>query len=175
MKNSKIYVIVAVEENFGIGKNGVMPWSFKKETEHFKKVTTETKDPSKINAVVMGRTTWFSLPEKYRPLKGRKNIVLTPEDDPSVQAEQKHSIEEAINSLKEDQNIENIFMVGGASVYRQSVENINLNGIYITKIHKNYDCDTFFPKIPNEKYKNKETLGQAEEDGVRFDFLLYTP
>jgi dihydrofolate reductase len=172
MKNSKIYVIVAVEKNNGIGKDGVMPWSFTKEIQHFHKVTTTLKDPAKQNAVVMGKTTWESLPKKFRPLKNRKNIVLTWENDPSIEAEQKHSIEEALNALKEDPNIENIFMIGGASIYKQSVETLDLDGIYITRIDKDYDCDTFFPEIP-EKYSKITKLGQSEEDGVKFEFFLY--
>lgn len=173
MKNSKIYVIVAVSEHNGIGKNGVMPWSFHKETEHFKKITLEVSSPDQKNAVVMGRTTWYSLPEKFRPLKDRENIVLTFEKDDQIPMEQKFSLEEAIADLKNNPQIDKIFIIGGASVYRYSLEKIDLDGIYLTKIAKNYDCDTFFPEIPS-KYSQIQKLGETIEQGVQIDFLLYS-
>lgn len=177
MQNSKVYAIVAVEENFGIGKNGSIPWDLKNDMNHFKKITTETKDPTKQNGVFMGRTTWISLPEKHRPLTKRKNIILTREDEepPDTKGcEIKYSPESAIEALKADDSVETIFVIGGASIYKYSVENIDLDGVYLTRIRKNYDCDTFFPRIPNDKYKIEHKLGEAEENGIKIEFFLYT-
>jgi dihydrofolate reductase len=174
MKNSKLYTIVAVEKNFGIGKDGFMPWSFRKEMQHFTKITSTTQDPGNKNGLIMGSVTWDSLPEKYRPLPGRKNIVLArPEDNFHADGgEIKNSFEEAIEYLKDDPNIENIFIMGGASVYRYAVENLDLDGLYITHIDKDYDCDTFFPRVP-EGYGKMIDLGKDEEGGVKFEFKLY--
>lgn len=177
MKNSKVYVIVAVEENFGIGKNGFMPWHFKCEMNHFKNITTHTENPDKTNAVFMGRTTWLSLPEKHRPLTNRKNIILTREGEtpPDTKGcEIKYSPESAIEYLKAYENVETIFVIGGASIYKYSVENLDLDGVYITKIHKDYECDTFFPRIPNDKYKIEHKLGESEENGTKIEYFLYT-
>lgn len=175
MKNSKVYIIVAVEENFGIGKNGVMPWRFKNETKFFKDTTSHVVDSTKMNAVVMGHRTWLSLPEKHRPLAGRKNVVLTREDQATVESyEIAHSPESAIASLKADENIETIFIIGGASIYKYCIENVDMDGLYITKIRKNYDCDTFFPAIPNDKYKTAQKLLEDEEDGTKLEYFLFT-
>ncbi|MFA5947797.1 MAG: dihydrofolate reductase [Candidatus Gracilibacteria bacterium] len=174
MKNSKLYTIVAVEKNFGIGKKGAIPWNLKKEMSHFTNITTKVSDPKKRNGLIMGTITWLSLPEKYRPLKGRENVVLARETD-NFHAEGckvKHSFDEAIAYLKADENIENIFVMGGASIYRQAVENLDLDGLYITHLDKDYDCDTFFPRPP-EKYSKITKLGEDEEDGVKFEFKLY--
>lgn len=175
MKDSKIYVIVAVEHNTGIGKNGKMPWNLKSDMKHFKDTTVKTDDPAKQNAVIMGSVTWESLPEKFRPLPDRKNLVLTrrQEFDPkSTDVLVKNSLPEAIKSLKEDNSIENIFVIGGASIYQQSLDLTEIAGLYITIIENSYDCDTFFPQIPG--IFNKETLlGEDEENGIKIKFYLY--
>ena len=72
--------IAAATENWGIGKDGGLPWKLKKEMQYFAKATahrSEKDDDGKINVVVMGRRNWDSIPLKYRPLKNRFNVVLT--------------------------------------------------------------------------------------------------
>jgi dihydrofolate reductase len=170
MKTS-LYIIVATDINNGIGKSGKMPWDFKKEMNHFKTITTKTTDKNKQNMVIMGRTTWESIPQKFRPLKGRKNMVLTGNKDYMAKgAKVCNSIDTAINFA--DENIENIFIMGGASVYKEAINHPNLSGIYITKINKTYDCDTFFPQIP-KNFSKLKTLGKEKEGKVNFDYLLY--
>lgn len=168
----EIYIIVATDEKNGIGKNHVIPWSFKQEMKFFVRTTTETKDSNKKNMVIMGRTTWESIPEKFRPLKDRKNIVLTRETDYKAQgATVCASLEEAF--AQADDNIEKIFIIGGAKVYEETINHPDLTGIYITKIHKTFDCEVFFPQIP-EKFSNIKKLGEAEEDGIKFEYLLFS-
>ena len=70
-------IIAAVDKSFGIGKNNQMPWHLPKEYAHFVRLTTTTRNPDMKNAVVMGRKCWESIPEKFRPLKNRVNIVLS--------------------------------------------------------------------------------------------------
>ena len=166
-----ICIIVAVDENNGIGKDGSMPWHFSAELKHFAKTTKATTNPEKRNAVVMGRKTWESLPEKYRPLPGRKNIVLT--RNPEFQAEGAHQAETLEKAISQP-DCENIFIIGGGSIYEQALELSNLDGIYLTRIKKSYDCDTFFPEMPS-KFANKKLLGQATEKDTNFEFQLLTP
>jgi dihydrofolate reductase/thymidylate synthase len=61
----------------GIGKNGALPWKLPGDLKYFKELTMATSDPSKKNAVIMGRKTWESIPPKFRPLPGRLNVILT--------------------------------------------------------------------------------------------------
>ena len=169
--NKKKYIIVATDENLGIGKDGKMPWDLKDELRYFQEVTTKTTDPDKQNMVVMGRTTWESIPGQHRPLKNRKNVVLTRNTEFIANgATVFNSMDSAITSA--DDNIENIFIMGGAQVYKQAVENVDLDGMYITKIHKEYDCDTFFPEIP-EKFDESVSLGGVEDDDVSYEYLFY--
>lgn len=70
-------MVVAHENSRGIGLKGDMPWRLPKDMAYFKSLTMAVKTAGKQNAVVMGRTTWDSIPAKFRPLKGRMNIVIS--------------------------------------------------------------------------------------------------
>lgn len=72
-----IQLVVAVAKNLGIGKDGGLPWKLPGDMAYFKELTSRTKDSAKQNAVIMGRKTWESIPAKFRPLKGRINVVLS--------------------------------------------------------------------------------------------------
>lgn len=171
MKNHKIYIIVAVDKNFGIGKDKTLPWHFKKEIEYFRDTTVKTKDPKKRNMVIMGRTTWDSIDEKYRPLKNRENIVLTRNPDYKTKgAKVLHSIDEAIKSAGDD--IETIFIIGGESIFKEGLQNENVDGIYLTKIENEYECDAFLPKIP-ERFSKVTKIGEAEENEIFREYFLY--
>jgi dihydrofolate reductase len=166
-----IYIIVAVDQNNGIGKDGSMPWHFTKELKNFAHTTRTTHDPELHNTVIMGRKTWESIPEKFRPLPGRNNIVLTRNAELKADgAKVLTSLEEAIDSAEHS---EKIFIIGGGSIYEQALKLPNLQGIYLTRIHKAYDCDTFFPAVPSI-FSNEEILGEDSEDGTEFSFIRFT-
>lgn len=169
-----VYIAVAVDEKNGIGKDNTLPWHLKKELQHFKNVTTETEAPTKINAVIMGRNTWQSIPEKFRPLPARKNIVITSADrDETFRgADIVKSLEEGIELAELDENIEKIFIIGGGMVFEGSLHHPLLTGIYLTRIHHNFNCDTFFPNVPAIFDKDLK-IGHEQEKDIDFDFHLY--
>ncbi len=71
-------VVAATKGSYGIGKDGKLPWdSLPGDMAYFRELTTRTRDAGKQNAVIMGRKTWDSIPAKFRPLKGRINVVLS--------------------------------------------------------------------------------------------------
>src|SRR3989338_1802540 len=70
-------IVVAMDQNRGIGLDGKLPWHLKCDLRHFKEITTKTRDKNKRNAVIMGRKTWDSLPVRFRPLPDRVNVVIT--------------------------------------------------------------------------------------------------
>lgn len=174
MADQKIYIIVAVDNSYGIGKDGQLPWHFPSEMRHFKEITTHTKDPGKHNAVIMGRVTWDSLPEKFRPLPHRENIVISTQSISLNGASVCNSLVSAIHLATARPAIESIFIIGGASLYRQALDQLSLAGIYLTHIHSSHDCDAFFPD-PSQKYPAKKLLKSTEENGIKIDYLLLTP
>ncbi len=172
MTNHKVYIVVAVDSENGIGKDGTIPWHLAKEMKYFKELTSTTADPEKKNMVIMGRTTWESIPDKYRPLPNRKNVVLT--RNPDYKAEGAiiaHSYEDALALADED--IEEIHVIGGGQIFEESLKHHYTTGLYITKLDRPYDCDTYFPEIP-QHFSQRQKLDEDEEDGVRFTYYLYT-
>ena len=151
-----INIIVAVDKKYGIAKNGKLPWHIKEDLRYFSKVTQKTKDPHKMNAVIMGRKTWQSLKSI---LKNRVNIILSNtlnvdelyddelyDDNVNKQVcRLAKSLDNAIQLCNENNDIETIFIIGGTRVYKEALDRNLVNKIYMTKIDKDYECDTFFP------------------------------
>jgi len=169
--NRPVYIVVAADKSNGIGKDGGLPWHLKDDLRHFKEVTTKTSDPNKQNLVIMGRTTWESIPENHRPLTGRRNIVLSRNPEYRTEGAQicdtlRHAFELA------DENIETIYIIGGGNVYHQIINNPELTGVYLTRVHGEFHCDTFFPDIP-PRLSHKESLGSVTEGDITYDYLLY--
>lgn len=168
----EIYHIVAIDQEHGIGKDNDLVWTLPDDMKHFQAMTQKTDDKEKKNMVIMGRSTWESIPEKHRPLKNRVNVILS--RNPQYKAEGAmvaNSMDDAISLA--DEKIEKIFIIGGASIYKHSMTREDLTGLYITHIEKTYDCDTFYPEIPEYFTKTTE-LGGVETDEVNLKFFLYT-
>ncbi|TSA25296.1 MAG: dihydrofolate reductase [Bacteroidetes bacterium] len=129
-----ISIIVAVAENYAIGKDNQLLWHLPDDMKRFKRLTTG-------HTVIMGKKTWESLPK--RPLTDRRNIVIT--DDPNDHfegAETVMSIEEALALCNpEEEN----FIMGGASIYQQFLP--LTDRLYLTRVHKTFDGDAFFPEL----------------------------
>jgi dihydrofolate reductase len=167
----KIYLIVATDLKGGIGQKGKLPWDLPGDMEFFKNMTIKTEDIQRRNMVVMGRVTWESIPEKHRPLKARKNVVITRNKDFKVDdsVTVAHSIEQALKAA--DDRVSDIFVIGGAKVFEQFMKKHKIDGIYLTRIKKEYPCDTFFPRIP--KNFKPERLGDGKDGDVSCEFLFY--
>ncbi len=165
--NKKVIAILAVDEEFWIGKWNDIPW--KSDLKNFKEITTKTESVEKQNSLIMWRKTWESIPEKFRPFSNRKNIVISRENLITNNLfEHFFSIEEAILSSKNDESIENIFIIGWASIYNYSFENNLVDEIYLTFIPWRHDCDTFV-KLDLEKYeKSFEDTVQVWEEKYLF-------
>lgn len=152
-------IIVAVSENNVIGKDGDIPWHIPEDLKHFKEKTTE-------NAVIMGRKTFESLPEDYKPLPERKNIVLTRSglENKYEQVEEVESLEEAYSEAEEFG--EKAFIIGGASIYEQTLD--QADKLVLTRVHEEYNGDTFFPEINKEKW-----IEEDRDDREKLSFIEY--
>ena len=152
---TEIIIIAAVAENNIIGKDGKIPWHIKEDFQHFKELTMGYP-------CIMGDRTYESLPIK--PLPGRENIVLTFDKDYHPNdVIIKYSFEDAFEHCK---NNEKIFIIGGASIYKQGLK--FANRMELTKIHKNYEGDTYFPK-----FDENEWVIEKKENHNDFSFVSY--
>lgn len=144
-------VIVAADSNNGIGKDNNLPWRLKGDMKYFKEKTTSVVAIGETNVVIMGRNTWTSIPEKFRPLPGRLNIVLSSNLEfpkslpPSVVG--LSSLDSALDYCKGLPNIDNVFVIGGSVLYKEAFTHPECFEILLTRINKNFNCDTFIPII----------------------------
>jgi dihydrofolate reductase len=131
----------------------------------------------------MGRKTYFGVPESKRPLPERFNVVLTTEPEkytfPSDVIVVK-SMAEALQWIKSpdlDCQIENVWIVGGHSVYKEAMESPECHRIYFTKIMDKFECDAFFPDIPNnfKQVPNDEDIPAdvQEESGIKYQYQIF--
>jgi dihydrofolate reductase len=202
-KSPSLTLILAATPSLGIGKGGTLPWpQLKKEMGYFARVTKRVSPQStgtrKVNAVLMGRKTWDSIPPKFRPLKDRLNIVITRKAEDFAKTWDKQSevegpiiasgVVDALSQLeKRGDEIDRVFVIGGASIYQTALELPQTKRVLLTKIRKEYECDTFFNVNVEEsavwRKAGKEELedftgetiqeGGIEEQGVGFEFCLY--
>ena len=181
-------VVVAATRDGGIGRAGALPWRLSKDMAYFKKLTTETVDKDAVNAVVMGRKTWESIPGKFRPLPGRLNIVLSrsgtlaeANDENSNGAETlpegvlvRKSIEDALNAISaNDKKVEKTFVIGGAQIYEEALKSEKCEAVHLTEVEGEFECDAFIPKIDATKYKLYGQSKPITEKDVRYQFLTY--
>lgn len=155
-----IAAIVAIDERFGIGYDGQLLAHIPEDMKHFKELTSG-------NAVVMGRKTWDSLPQK--PLPNRENIVITSHPHKAEQFDVVFwNMEEALEWLENTQK--DVFIIGGASIYKQFLPYCDT--IYITLIHKVFDnVDTYFPTIDLEEEWHIDSFKESLESGCTFLIL----
>lgn len=142
-----VSLIVACTLNGGIGYDNSIPWNVKDDMLKFKKITMETQDKLKQNAVIMGSKTYMSLP--VSKLKDRINIVITRTDENNKLYEKNDvikfkNIDLALNYCNGRNNIEKIYIIGGSYLYNYFLDNNKLvNSIYLSFIKDNYECDAF--------------------------------
>ncbi len=167
LKNKKFNIIVAHDQNNGIGFNDQLPWQLSQDMAYFKQ-TTMGKKPYH-NTVIMGRKTWESIPNSFRPLQNRKNIVLT--------RNKKQNLEEGVevvSTLEDALSVATgtVFVIGGSMVYENAIHNSACDKLYVTEIQSRFNCDRFFPE-----YKNQFDLISESDDfyenGHQFKFKQY--
>ena len=179
MSVTKLNLVVAVCENMGIGIEGRLPWRLKQDMAFFKKITLETVDKDKKNMVVMGRKTWESIPSKFKPLANRINVVLSTRlTEAPPGALLAGSLKEALCLAQDDSSVENVLIIGGASVYQEAVQGDWPCRIYLTRIQQEFVCDTFFPQFDTEVFKKIQNpdcvpSGEQQEGDVKFTFEVY--
>ena len=156
--------ILATDINFGISKNGIIPWKSKKDMRFFFNKT-------KNNVVIMGKTTYFSLPQEFRPLKDRLNIVLTSKpsqymnnteyiypnliftDDDTINFHIKENREKFSDIYPFLSSNFKIFIIGGKQIYEKYISLCST--VWVTTIKKDYSCDLFFDYDYKQQFKEE--------------------
>ena len=156
-------IIVAVAENNAIGKDNQLLWHLSDDLKRFKSLTSG-------HHIIMGRKTFESFP---KPLPNRTHVVITKQEDYKVPHGiiVVNSLKDALDVAKEDNQP---FIIGGGEIYNQSLE--VANKIELTRVHHNFEADTFFPKIDNSIWKETSNVYHKKDDKNEFDysFISYT-
>lgn len=157
-------LIVAVDKNWGIGKDNKLLVSIPADMKFFRESTTG-------NVVVMGRKTLESFPNGL-PLRNRTNIVLTGNKDFQVKdAVVVHSVEEVLDEVKKYADKE-VYVIGGDSVYKQLLPYCKV--AHVTKVDHAYEADTYFPNL--DEMKEWQVTGESEEQtyfDLEYTFVKY--
>lgn len=159
MTHKNISIIVAIAENFAIGKNNDLLFHLPNDLKRFKEITTG-------HTLIMGRNTLLSLPKW--PLPNRRHIVITDKpDDVFPGCEVVYSIEEAIEKVKDE---DEAFVIGGGMIYRQFYP--LAGNLYLTVVHQNFEADVFFPEI---NYSDWNEISREdffdEKNGFNYSYL----
>lgn len=163
-----IAIIVAMDANKGIGKNNDLMWHLPNDMKFFKEKTTD-------NIVVMGRKNYESIPEKYRPLPNRENVILT--RNKAFKAEGcivLHSFDELLQHYENEED-RTMFIIGGGEIYKEALKKDIVDEMYITKVNKSYNADTFFPEINLREWRRSKVLTNPQDlkHEAEFDIWKY--
>jgi dihydrofolate reductase len=157
---------------------GTLPWHLPGDMKYFKELTSRTEDVEKQNAVIMGRRTWDSIPEKFRPLPGRVNIVLsrsTGDENTSALGNGtaagaaaapaagrpgsvifSRSLTSAMELLSGPEyvgRVESVFVIGGGQIYKEALESPLLSAVHLTVVEGEVECDTHMPPLDEGKFR----------------------
>jgi dihydrofolate reductase len=159
-----VSLIVAISNNKVIGKNNQLIWNLPKDMKFF-------MDTTLGHPVIMGRKNFESIPEKFRPLKNRTNIIITRNKNyEALDCKVVHSIKESLKCM--DFGNEEVFVIGGGEIYRKFLELDLIDKMYITHIDEFFDGDTFFPDFNLDKWISKEILNHQKDDENPHDFKV---
>lgn len=155
-------IVAAVARNGVIGREGGIPWHIPEDMARFRALTTG-------HPVLMGRKTWDSLPDRFRPLPGRRNVVVTRNPVWTADgAERAASLDTALELLDDP---ETVFVIGGASLYDQALP--LADDLELTEVDLEPEGDAFFPAWDREAFEEMSRDARVSEDGTPFAFVTY--
>ena len=205
-------IIVAATPSGGIGKDGKLPWELPSDMAYFKRITTEVAPlpaaaaavgggggggggspppplPAhpRVNAVIMGRRTWSSIPAKFRPLRGRLNVVLSRGEEAAVRAAEglpaealvAPSLGAALALLASPPHaaaVATVFVIGGAAAFAEALAGapgVVCDAVYLTRVLADVPCDVAIPAVDDGVYALDELAPRREENGMPFQFAVY--
>ena len=159
----ELFLIAAVARDGAIGRAGTMPWHLPQDLAHFKRMTLGCP-------VVMGRKTWESLPPRFRPLPGRRNVVVTRNTAWQADgAEAAPSLDAALERLRRE---ERVFVIGGGELYAQALP--HADGLVLTEVDIDVpDADTHFPAWERGAFTEVARESHADVAPWPYHFVRY--
>jgi len=157
-----ISIIAAIASNNAIGKDNDLLWHISADMKRFKKLTEG-------HYIIMGKRTYYSLPK--RPLPNRTSMIITDVDGEEIDGcLMAYSIEDAIAKMN---RVGENFIIGGGSIYKQFMS--YANKLYITRVHKDFDADTFFPEMLTYEWQivSKEDVLDDPQNEFAYTFEIY--
>lgn len=174
-------IVVAATPAWGIGKDGKLPWILPQDMARFRRITTQTQTADTMNAVIMGKRTWRSIPREARPLSHRLNIVLS--SDPTVRESEGipdtvfvlASLSEAL-SLIDDRFadvIESIMIIGGARLFNEALQHPRTECVHLTRVlsPEVSECDVFMSADHLHDYYTSRVWAFKMDMGVRTQYV----
>ncbi len=157
-----VSLVAAVARGGVIGRAGGLPWRLPEDMRRFRELTLG-------HPVIMGRRTWDSLPDRFRPLPGRRNVVVTRNSSwQSEGAERAGSLEEALRLVSD---AERVFVIGGGELYAAALP--LADELLLTEIDLEVVGDTVFPTWDRAEFDESARENGLSENGVRFSFVRY--
>jgi dihydrofolate reductase len=158
----KVSLVAAVARDGVIGRDGGIPWRLPEDLARFRDLTMG-------HPVVMGRRTWESLPDRFRPLPGRRNVVVTRNPDWTAQgADRAGSVEDALDLLAGEPEV---FVIGGGEIYTAALP--HADELRLTEIDADVEGDTTFPTSDPGEFEETARENHVSADGTPFAFVTY--
>ena len=145
-----------------IGRENTIPWRIPEDMRHFREVTMG-------HPVVMGRRTWDSLPERFRPLPGRRNVVVS--RNPVWRADGAERAESLGDALRLLDGAPKVFVIGGGELYAHALP--LADELLLTEIDADIEGDTFFPSWERAAFEETSREQHMSRTGVPFSFVTY--
>jgi dihydrofolate reductase len=161
-----VCLLAGVARNGAIGLDNRLPWRLPEDLKHFRALTMGAP-------VVMGRKTWDSLPERFRPLPGRHNIVLSRSADFRAEgASVAHTLDEAL-ALAERDAPKRVFVIGGEQIFRDALP--KADELELTEVERDFEGDVFFPAFDRGEFTEvrREHHHAAPPNDFDFSFVTY--
>ncbi len=158
-----ILIVAVAKHNNGIGKDNNLLWHLPADMKFFRTQTTGYP-------VISGRKNYESIPEKFRPLPNRENIIVTRQDIEYPNTEVCNSIEKALK-LAESYGKEKVFIIGGGQIYKQFLEKNLIDKLVITWVDAELDADVFFPELNSDWIISKEEAHYID-DKNKYDYIF---
>jgi dihydrofolate reductase len=159
---TKVAIVAALARGGVIGRDNTIPWRLPEDLDRFRALTTG-------HAVVMGRRTWESLPDRFRPLPGRRNVVVTRNPAWTAEgAERAGSLEGALDLIGDEPQV---FVIGGAELYAAALP--LADELYLTEVDLEVEGDTFFPGFGAAAFEERSRESHVSTNGTTFAFVTY--